>query len=295
MLRRELERAKFSSQSKLQSDTLIKYLSEKDAPKMLDEGKRKIIIGISGGVSDAYQQAEEKYRITRQVLETLQDFRMPVFVLTKSKLVLRDLDLLKEIHKQAFANICFSITIHDEETKAIFEPKSSATWERFDALKQIRKAGLHGGVMAYPTIPCVGDTNENMRELAREAKRAGAEFIMFAGMTLKPGRQKDYFINVVRRRLPDAYPLIERIYSNNHVYGHPIVEFLPVNVMIEGRRICHEVGISDRSIRHMMPSEPESNVRVLIALFDLVYYRSMSLGKPRSNCHEFHELAVKIE
>jgi DNA repair photolyase len=262
---------------------------------MLDEGRRKIIIGISGGVSDAYQPAEEKYRVTQQVLETLYDFRMPVFVLTKSNLVLRDLDLFKEIHKQAFVNICFSITLHNEETKAIFEPKSSATWERFDALKQIRKAGLHGGVMAYPTIPCVGDTYENMQELAKDAKKAGAEFIMFAGMTLKPGRQKEYFFNVVRRRVPDAYPLIERIYANNHTYGHPIVELLPVNVMIQGRKICKEVGIADRSIRYMMPSEPKPNVRVLNTLFDLVYYQSMSLGRPRSSWQPYHSLAVLIE
>jgi DNA repair photolyase len=295
VLRQELLRAKFRSQSKLQSDTLVKFLSEKDAERLMDEGTRKIIIGISGGVSDAYQQAEEKYRVTRRVLETLHDFRMPVFVLTKSNLVLRDLDLLKEIHNQAFANICFSITLHDEETKSIFEPKSSATWERFDALKQIRKAGLHGGVMAYPTIPCVGDTYENMIGLAKEAKKAKAEFIMFAGMTLKPGRQKDYFFNVVRRRLPKAYPLIERIYANNHTYGHPIVDLLPMNVMIQGRKICQEVGIPDRSVRHMMPNEPEPNMQVLNALFDLVFYQSMSLGKPRGSWQRYHDLAVLIE
>ncbi|MFX1343082.1 MAG: radical SAM protein [Promethearchaeota archaeon] len=295
ILRRELERMKFRSQSKLQSNSLVKFFDKDDASRVIDQSPRKIIIGISGGVSDAYQPAEERYKISRQVLETVLDFRMPVFVLTKSNLILRDLDLLKEIHKQAFANVCFSITLHDEETKAIFEPKSSATWERFEALKQIRKAGLFGGVQAVPTIPGIGDSVENMQGLAKEAKKAGAEYILFAGMTLKPGRQKEYFFNVVHHQMPEAYDLLQAIYANNHTYGHPIYDRLPVNVMVQGYKICQQVGISDRSIRHMMSIEPEANVKVLNVLLNLVFYRSTTLGKPRQSWQPYHELAIKIE
>ncbi len=295
ILQKELERAKFRSHSKMESDTLVRFIDNKEASKLLDQGPRKIIIGISGGVSDAYQQAEEKYHITRQVLETLYDFRLPVFILTKSNLVLRDLDLLKEIHKQAFVSVCFSITLHNEDTKQIFEPKSSATWERFDALKQIRKAGLYGGVMAYPTIPTIGDNLENMRGLATDAKRAGAEFIMFAGMTLKPGRQKEYFFNVVRHRTPEVFDRLQQIYANNHTYGHPIHELLPVNPQIQGRNVCKEIGISDRSVRHGIPSEPKANIQVMNRLLDLVYMRSMILGKPKRTWESFQEVAIKIE
>lgn len=295
VLQRELERARFQSQRKMQSDTLVRFLNEQDKSKVLDKGPRKIIIGVSGGVSDAYQQAEVKYRITRQVLETLHDFRLPVFILTKSNLVLRDLDLLKEIHKQAFASVCFSITLHDEATKSIFEPKSSTTWERFDALKQIRKAGLFGGVMAYPIIPTVGDSIDNMLGLANEAKKAGAEFILFAGMTLKPGRQKDYFFNVVRRQVPQVYDDLQKIYANNHTYGHPIFNLLPVHPGLQGRIVCQKIGISDRSVRHMPPGEPEANVQVINRLLDLVYYRQIILGKPRNMWKPYQDFAIKIE
>ncbi len=295
ILRRELERAKFQSQSKMKSDTLLRFVDNHDATKIMDQGPNKIIIGVSGGVSDAYQQAEEEHRITRQVLETLYDFQMPVFILTKSEMVLRDLDLLKEMHKQAFVSVCFSITLHDEEMKAIFEPKSSATWERFAALKQIRKAGLFGGVFAYPCIPVIGDTEENMQSLAREAKTAEAEFILFSGMTLKPGRQKDYFFNVVRRQVPKAYDLLQQIYANNHTYGYPITELLPVNVMIQGRRICQQQGISDRSLRHPIPDEPPINTRVLNRLLDIVFYKSMVLGNQRRIWQPYYDAAIRIE
>jgi DNA repair photolyase len=279
----------------LKSDTLVRFLNDKDATRLIDEGPRKIIVGISGGVSDAYQQAEEEYRITRQVLETLHDFRLPVFILTKSASVLQDLDLLKEIHDQAFVNVCFSITLYDEEMKAIFEPKSSATWERFAALKEIRKAGLFGGVYAYPCIPTIGDTIENMEGLAKEAKNAQAEFILFSGMTLKPGRQKDHFFNVVRRQVPESYDLLQQIYANNHTYGHPITDLLPVNVMIQGRQICKAIGISDRSVRQRMPDEPQSNIKVLNTLLDLVFYQSMVLGKQRRTWQPFLNAAIQIE
>lgn len=295
VLRRELERARFQSQSKMQSETLVPFMSDQEKAKAMDTGPRKIIIGVSGGVSDAYQQAEEEYQITRKVLETLYDFRLPVFILTKSNRVLRDLDLLKEIHKQAFVSVCFSITLHDEEMRTIFEPKSSATWERFEALKQIRKAGLFGGVMAYPIIPTIGDTVENMQGLAKAAKKAHAEFILFSGMTLKPGRQKDYFFNVVRRQVPQVYDHLQQIYANNHTYGHPIFELLPVNPGLLGRKICQQVGISDRSIRHMPPSEPEANIQVVNRLLDLVFYRQILLGKPRNMWKPYQDLAIKIE
>lgn len=295
ILRKELERARFQSQSKIKSNTLLRFVDNQDAMKIMDQGPRKIIIGVSGGVSDAYQQAEEEHQITRQVLEILYDFRMPVFILTKSDMVLRDLNLLKEMHKQAFVSVCFSITLHDEEMKSVFEPKSSATWERFAALKQIRKAGLFGGVFAYPCIPIIGDSEENMEGLAKEAKKAEAEFILFSGMTLKPGRQKDYFFNIVRRQVPEAYDLLQQIYANNHTYGHPITELLPVNVMIQGRRICQQQGISNRSLRHTIPDEPPINTMVLNRLLDIVFYKSMVLGKHRRTWQPYLDTAICIE
>jgi len=295
VLRRELERAGYQSQSKMESESLVRFLREDDKVRAVKGGKRKIIVGASGGVSDAYQPAEEKYKVTQQVLETLYDFRLPIFILTKSNRVLRDLDLLKKIHEQAFVSVCFSITLHDERTKAIFEPKSSATWERFDALKEIRKAGLYGGVMGVPIIPTIGDTYENMLGLAKAAKQVNAEFILFAGMTMKPGRQKDYFFNVIHNHIPEHYDQLQTIYANNHTYGHPIFDRLPVNVMLQGRKICQEVGITGRSVRHMPPEEPEANVKVLNRLLDFVFYQSVTLGQPKRKWQPYQDLAVKID
>jgi DNA repair photolyase len=295
ILRRELVKAGFTPRGHLQEGTLLPYLSRTDALRIARQGPRAPVIGVCGGVSDGYQPAERQYQVTRRILQTLLDFEMPVFVLTKSTLVLRDLDLLKEIHERAFANVVFTITLHDEQTKRIFEPNSSETSERFDALKVIRKAGLFGGVMATPIIPGIGDTEENMRGLATDAKRVGAEFIQFAGMTLKPGRQKEHFLRIVKEHFPEQLELLESIYANNDRYGSPIRERLPVNVMLRGRRICQEAGIRDRSVRHTVSSEPEANRRVLQVLLDIVFYQSFALGMRWTQSKPYQQLAATIE
>ena len=293
ILRRELKKLGFTSHSELETETLWSFLDKDEAARLAQKFPRKIIVGVSGGVSDAYQPAEKNHKITRQVLEVLLDFGLPAFILTKSNLVLRDLDLLKEIHERAFVNVDFSITLHDENMKKVIEPKSSATWERFDALKEIRKAGLYGGVMGMPMIPTIGDTWENMEALAKDAKRVGAEFILFSGMTLKPGREKKYFLNVIKNNFPDHLNVIKKIYSNDNKYGQPIFKYLPVNVMVQGYAICKKVGISDRSIRHKIPYEHEINNQVLNRILDIAWRMSMNLGIKGSK--QYYDLAAKLE
>jgi DNA repair photolyase len=150
-----------------------------DYTELKPEYKRPII-GISGGVSDSYQQAEKKYQITRKILEVLLRHKLPVFLLTKSDLVLRDIDLLEDINKQSFASVCFTITLMDENQKKIYEPHSSSTEDRFNALKTLRSKGIRGGVMAMPIIPFIGDSIENMMGIVNESKKANSEFVLFA-------------------------------------------------------------------------------------------------------------------
>ncbi|MHA1588732.1 MAG: radical SAM protein, partial [Candidatus Thorarchaeota archaeon] len=266
-----------------------------DAKKLAMKSPRKQVIGVCGGVSDGYQPAEKEHEITRQVLETLLDFEMPVFVLTKSDLVLRDLDLLKKIHEVAFSDVLFTITLADDGVQRIFEPRASTTSERYRALKKVRKEGLFGGVMATPIIPGIGDTYENMKGLAKAAKRVGAQFILWGGMTLKPGRQKAHFLNVIKKKFPEKLDLLERVFRKNHPYGHADYNELPVNIMLRGYEICKDVGISDRTIRHKLPNEPEVNNEVLRVLLDIIFRQTYLLGMSWTKSTPYRELASRIE
>jgi DNA repair photolyase len=295
ILRKELKKDGYTSQSELETETLWSFLDQEDAIRIAQKVPRKKVIGVCGGVSDGYQPAEKEHEVTRKVLETLLDFGMPAFVLTKSDLVLRDLDILHEIQERAFTNVMFTITLHDEDVQKVFEPRASATSERFNALKEARKAGLFGGVMATPLIPGIGDSIENIRGLTNEAKKAGAEFIQFGGMTLKPGRQKEYFLNVVKKRFPQQLDLIRSIYAADHPYGQPDYKRLPVSVMTLGYAISKEVGIRDRSIRHKIPHEHDANNLVLGVLLDIVFRRTNNLGMAWNKTKPYYELAVRIE
>ncbi|MGY5853893.1 MAG: radical SAM protein [Candidatus Thorarchaeota archaeon] len=295
VLRKELKKLGYTSQSELETETLWAFLDKDDAARLAMKTPRRIVIGVCGGVSDGFQPAEREHKVTRQILETLVDFRMPAFILTKSDLVLRDLDILKELNKVASVNVLFTITLHNDEERKIIEPKASSTPERYEALKQIRKAGIPGGVMSTPIIPFIGDNHENMTGLTKEAKRVGAQFIQFGGMTLKPGRQKEYFFNVIKKRYPDKVENIREVYANEDKYGAPIYRKLPTHVMLRGHEISKRIGISDRTLRLRLPYGHEANQRVLAEALDIKFYQNNLLGLPWSKNKPFHELAVKLE
>jgi DNA repair photolyase len=257
--------------------------------------KRKPIIGVSGGVSDSYQQSEKDLKLTRRVLKVLLEHELPVFLLTKSNLVLRDLDLLKEINERAFCSVCFSIAFDEEETKKKFEPKSSSIEERFNALKELRKSGIFGGVMAMPIIPYISDYIDNLRNLTKRSKDSGAEFILFAGMTMKPGKQKRHFFEGVKRNYPDKLEAIEKLFSNNDMYGHPKASVLPVDVMIIGPQICAETGMRWLSVRHDCPGEYSDNTIVLQKMLEILFLLSSTLKEPRWKWKPYYDLAIKLE
>ena len=295
ILRKELKKLGFTSQQELETETLWTFLPDDDAKRLAMKKPRRTVIGVCGGVSDGFQPAEREHKITQQILETLIDFRLPAMILTKSDLVLRDIELLKELNDVAFVNTVFTITLHDDEKRKIIEPRASSTPERFAALKELRKAGIPGGVMATPIVPWIGTDYENFEGLAKEAKAANAEFILFADMTLKPGRQKEYFMNVVKRRFPEHVDNLEAAYANDDTYGQPIWTKLPRNVMLTGHQVCKKVGISDRSVRHVLPFAHEMNYKVLGILLDIEFYQRYLMGIPWKISKQIHELSVMLE
>ena len=255
---------------------------------------RKPIIGVSGGVLDSYQQAEKEYEVTRKVLEVLRDHSLPVLLLTKSNLVLRDIDLLKEINERAHANVNFSIAFAEEDVKQRFEPNSPSIQERLDALKTLRNAGIHGGVMGLPVIPHVADSIDSLRELVHSVKAAKSEFLLLGGMTLKPGRQKQHFFNVLRRHFPDQTQKLRDMYSNNNRYGQPRNQGA-VNPFLLGPILCEEQDLSWLSTRHSSTGEYPSNSRLLRALLETVFIKSTLLREPKVKWAPYHSFAVKVE
>jgi len=157
------------------------------------------IIG-AGGVNDAYQPIEEKVNNTRKILMVLRKYKYPVNIATKSKLILRDIDILNDIAKQSWSTIGFSISTTNEKLAKFLEPYSSIPKERIRAIKKIKQKApnIQVGTYFMPIIPYLEDNDENIQAVIGETKDAGADFILFSpGLTLRDS-QKDFFLKKLK-------------------------------------------------------------------------------------------------
>jgi DNA repair photolyase len=265
---------------------------------ILDEVQNHIpqlIIAVGGGVCDVYQPAEKKFKVTRELMKKNLDFGLPTMVLTKSKLVLRDLELLNRINDFSYANVSFSITLFDDKVRKIFEPNSTSTIQRFKALKAVREKNLHGGVMFMPILPGIADTEENIKEVIYKSKEVGAEFILPAGLTLKPGRNKQEYLDVIQQNYPDLIPLYNELYGNNNKYGIPKASKITINVTKLAHEICRKVGIPDRIPRYIPPGVYQNNYLVSTILYNLAYYYQWVLERYWKYYTPFSKTAANIE
>lgn len=191
----------------------IEILQRELDPSTKRKPMKRGFIGIGGGVGDSYQPIEKKYQLTRKTLQLIYDFNFPVFVLTKSTLVERDIDILKKINEQNRAIISFSFSSAEDKISSIFEPGVPSPTERLKTIKKLKSLGFACGIFLMPVIPFITDNPKMMEDTIRKAKDAGVDFIVFSGMTLKEGRQKDYFFRSLNKYYPDLVVEYQNIYK----------------------------------------------------------------------------------
>jgi DNA repair photolyase len=160
-----------------------KIMVKTDAPALLcaelESPRWKPQVLVMSGVTDPYQPIEKKLRITRGCLEVLAKFRNPVAIITKNRLVARDVDLLRELAGYSAAAVNISVTSLDSKLQRVLEPRTSAPEARLGAIRQLRAAGVPVGVMVAPVIP--GLTDHEVPRILEACAGAGAQF---AGYTI---------------------------------------------------------------------------------------------------------------
>ena len=134
---------------------------------------------VLSGVTDPYQPVERKLGITRGCLEVLARFRNPVAIITKNRLVTRDVDLLRDLAAHNGVAVNISVTSLDSNLQRVLEPRTSSPQARLDAISQLRSAGIPTGVMVAPIIP--GLTDHEVPKIMDACAKAGAQF---AGYTI---------------------------------------------------------------------------------------------------------------
>ena len=154
-------------------------------PRLLKNELARGALGVYGigTVTDAYQPAEERYALTRACLQTFKDANANISILTKSTLVLRDLDILKGYEK---AEVGVSIGIPDEQMAAILEPGAPSPQRRFQVLSELNAAGVRTYLMAAPILPGVSDSDSDLERLAANAHDASVGTIMWDKFNSRP-------------------------------------------------------------------------------------------------------------
>ncbi len=158
------------------------------------------------GVTDCYQPAESRLKITRACLEVCLEFKQPVSVITKSTLILRDLDLLMALDREAGVNVVLSIPFADETTARLVEPFAAPPDLRFRALEKLSQAGIRTGISLGPVIPGLNDSD--IPALLSRAKECGAGFAFYVMLRL-PGSVREVFLERIHKQLPDKAGKIE--------------------------------------------------------------------------------------
>ncbi|GMN07677.1 PA0069 family radical SAM protein [Croceitalea sp. MTPC5] len=246
-----------------------KILIKKQAPILLEQKLKSkrwhaATIVLSGN-TDCYQPAEKKYEITRRCLEIFLKYRHPVGIITKNALVLRDLDIVKELAKQQLIGVNVSITSLSEKTRRLLEPRTTTIKKRFETVKVLAANDVPVNVMLAPMIPGI-----NSHELLPLAKRASEEGALSFGFTVVRlnGAIGQIFKDWIEQAMPDR---AEKVL-------HQIQE-------------CHGGSLNDSrfGIRSRGEGKIATQIHDMAKLAKQKYFTGKNFPKLRTDLHAAHK------
>lgn len=203
-------------------------------------GKRVIGTIGTGSMNDPYMPLEAELQLTRRALEVIAESGFPVHVITKSDLVLRDIDLLEEIGRKSYAAVTFTVTTADDLQSRRLEPGAPVSSRRLAALRSFSQRGLLTGLTLMPVLPFIEDTQENIRAIFSLALASGASYILPAfGMTLRD-RQRAYYYDKLDQLFPGLRGRYEKAFGER--YSAPARNARQLGQLFAGW--CEEFGLA---------------------------------------------------
>ena len=203
-----------------------------NAPQVLREELRKPRWGgepvAIGTASDPYEPAEAQYRLTRQIIEVLAEYRNPASITTKGVLVRRDVDVLQDLYDAADVQVVFSVGSIDEEVWKRTEPGTPSPLARLEAMQHLVENGIPAGVMMAPLLPGISDSAEAIDATVQAAASHHAQFLSANLLFLKPG-SKEWFMPMLRESYPHLTPGYQRLYRNTYAakdYTESVLELV---------------------------------------------------------------------
>lgn len=216
---------------------------KKDAIKIFTKEimafRKKVVIN-TGSMCDPYVPLEKELKLTRQMLEVIKEFGHGVNILTKSNLVLRDIDLIEKINKRHQACVCMTITTFDDNLCQKIERNVIPTSERFRCLKEFAKRGIPVEIWMGPILPFINDSVENMEHIVERAREIGINYIVvFDFGTTKRAGSEEFFYQCLDR----YFPGIKDKYISTYGKAYNCRSLNHEKLWLRFKELCKQYGI----------------------------------------------------
>ena len=176
--------------------------------------KRKEQIKI-GCVTDAYQPIEKKYLLMPEILKIFKKYRVPVFLSTKSDLILRDFELIKQLAKVTSVDIAVSISCFNEKNAKIFEPSAPSPKKRIEAISKFTSFCRSVSVLNMPVIPYISDSYKEFDELFALSKKSKIDNLVSYPLHLRSAKVKNNIFELVKKHFPEKANKFIELYKNS--------------------------------------------------------------------------------
>lgn len=242
-----------------------------NAPELLEKAlkskRKKCMIG-TGAMSDPYLHIEENLGLTRKCLEIIDYYGFGLSIQTKSDRILRDLDLLKSIHKKSKCVVQMTMTTYDEELCKIIEPHVCTTKRRAEVLNIMKEEGIPTICWLTPILPYINDTEENIKGILDYCIEAKVYGILYfdVGMTLRDGDRQYYY-----RKLDEHFPGLKNTYIKKFgsAYQVPSPKWKQLNELIKQQCSKNNIVCNTNQLFEYMHLYEDKQAGEQLSLFDL--------------------------
>lgn len=241
---------------------------KQNAPQLLEkalQSRRRQCMISTGSMSDPYMPCEKSLRLTRKCLQVIKKYGFGAAILTKSDLIMDDIDLLDEINRKARCVVQMTLTTYDDKLCSILEPHVCNTQRRIEVLEKMKERGIDTIVWLTPILPFINDTRENVEAILNECVRIGVKGVIDygMGMTLREG-DREYYYAALDKYFPGMKEKYIRTYGNAYELQSPRAKEL-MKLM---KDICSANGIiyMPEECFRFMNDFPQKNVQ--LSFFD---------------------------
>jgi DNA repair photolyase len=211
---------------------------------------RRELVSV-GAATDPYQPVEGKYRLTRRCLDALAAARTPFSIITRGPMVIRDIDVLQHAARRAEVDVNVSIGTLDETIRRKTEPGTAPPRQRLRAVSALASAGIRAAVGIAPILPGITDRPEQLAEIVRAARDAGAAHVWCNTLFLRSGT-REHFLEHLARDWPELLPHYARLYRGAYLAAddaRPLIERVAV--------LRDQLGVADRrEVKLEPPAQP---------------------------------------